>query len=108
MSVEGAELSVRTSRVLMEAGYTTLADVAAASDKDLLALDGFGAKSLSEIREYLDDAKRGCYDHAADAAELVGLPRSMSDADVVRWLNEHKTLLLALIRGEAVIVPKAK
>lgn len=49
------DLNLRPSLVedLVEAGFETIEDLESASDEDILAIDGIGPKSLSEIREAL-------------------------------------------------------
>jgi hypothetical protein len=44
-------LSAPANRALAEAGYTTLADVARAGERELLALHGVGPKAIRLLRE---------------------------------------------------------
>ncbi|MET1074425.1 MAG: DNA-directed RNA polymerase subunit alpha C-terminal domain-containing protein [Umezawaea sp.] len=48
-----ADLSAPARRALVGAGYTTLEQLAQATERDLLALHGFGAKSFGPIRRDL-------------------------------------------------------
>lgn len=50
-------LSRRAYRCLTEAGYRTLAEVAAAPREALFALPGFGAICLSEVRKLVKHAR---------------------------------------------------
>lgn len=51
-------LSIRTSNSLLNAGITSLDDVTAMSDADLMSLHMFGVGSLAELREKLGRAPR--------------------------------------------------
>ncbi|MEU4410580.1 helix-hairpin-helix domain-containing protein [Streptosporangium sp. NPDC023963] len=52
-----ANIGRPASRALAAAGYTTLAQVAATSERDLLRLHGMGPKAIGLLREAL--AERG-------------------------------------------------
>ena len=47
------ELSVRSTRILRENNITTIKQLRAMSDKELLSLKGLGKRSLAEIRTQL-------------------------------------------------------
>lgn len=51
------ELPMVIADALVEAGYERLADVAGASDEELLAVDGIGAERLAKIRELIGGVK---------------------------------------------------
>lgn len=48
-------LSARPLNALAKAGINTVRQIASLSDRELLELDGFGRKSLEELREVMDD-----------------------------------------------------
>lgn len=50
VSIQDLGLSARVINLLFGAGVRTLADLAATRSDDLLAIDGFGKKTLDEIR----------------------------------------------------------
>lgn len=47
------ELPRKPINILLRNGISTVADLLAASDSELAAMDGLGRKSLSEIREFI-------------------------------------------------------
>lgn len=47
------ELPRKPVNILLRNGISTVADLLAASDSELAAMDGLGNKSLSEIREFI-------------------------------------------------------
>lgn len=51
------ELSVRSTRILRENNITTIKQLRNMSDKDFLALKGFGKKSLKEVKMQLSYIK---------------------------------------------------
>lgn len=55
--VDTLDLSARTERALGEASIRTLGGIVQKTEEDLLAIDGFGAKSLEEIKEVLNTFK---------------------------------------------------
>jgi len=61
MSVEQLDLSVRTINCLRHAGISTVGEVLAHGEKELLSLRNFGQKSLTELNEKLEqiDVKMG-------------------------------------------------
>lgn len=52
-------LPTRTAELLERAGYQTLRSVGCAADEDLLSLPEIGPVVLREIRQTIDDARRG-------------------------------------------------
>ncbi len=61
--VDTLDLSSRTEKALSEASIRTLGGVVQKSEADLLALDGFGDKSLEEIKEVLNTFKLSLKDN---------------------------------------------
>ena len=61
--VDTLDLSARTEKALNEAGTRTLGGVVQKTEQDLLGLDGFGAKSLDEIKEVLNTFKLSLKDN---------------------------------------------
>ena len=55
--IDTLDLSVRTEKALTEANIRTLGGVVQKTEQDLLTLDGFGPKSLQEIKEVLTTFK---------------------------------------------------
>ena len=55
--VDTLDLSTRTEKALNEASIRTLGGIVQKTEEDLLELDGFGAKSLEEIKEVLNTFK---------------------------------------------------
>lgn len=68
----------------------TLKELDAISDDDLLRVPGMGRRSVRDIRESVD--------------AVLGLDKA-EDKHLHEWVDAHKALVLALTRGEAVIVP---
>ena len=67
--IDALNLPTRTRNALVRAGITTPDDLAARGDAELLALRGFGATSLAQVRERL--AARAGEQTAAPQAEPV-------------------------------------
>jgi DNA-directed RNA polymerase subunit alpha len=61
--VDTLDLSTRTEKALSEASIRTLGGVVQKTEQDLLDLDGFGAKSLEEIKEVLNTFKLNLKDN---------------------------------------------
>lgn len=61
--VDTLDLSTRTEKALSEASIRTLGGVVQKSEDDLLALDGFGDKSLEEVKEVLNTFKLNLKDN---------------------------------------------
>ncbi len=53
--IDSIQLSTRTLNALSEAGIRTVGGLIQKTEKDLLNLDGFGEKALSELKEVLAD-----------------------------------------------------
>lgn len=53
--IDGLEWSTRTHRLLSQMQITTLEELTCYSAKEFLAVKGFGARSLREVREMLDN-----------------------------------------------------
>ncbi len=52
-SIDDLDLSVRTSKVLSNAGVRTVAGLVLKSEEDLLNLEGLGEKGVQEIKDVL-------------------------------------------------------
>jgi DNA-directed RNA polymerase subunit alpha len=61
--VDTLDLSTRTEKALNEASIRTLGGIVQKTEQDLLDLDGFGAKSLEEIKEVLNTFKLSLKDN---------------------------------------------
>ena len=61
--VDTLDLSARTEKALSEASIRTLGGVVQKTEQDLLDLDGFGEKSLEEIKEVLNTFKLNLKDN---------------------------------------------
>ena len=70
--IEVLDLSMRTTNALRRANITTIGQVLAMSDSDLLHLRNFGQKSLTEIREALTA-------HGYERAEEIDLGEEAGD-----------------------------
>lgn len=91
MPIALLELSIRASNALRRwRPDLTVQDLISITDAELLRIPHMGPRSVKEIRE------------AVRALKLI--PRSEPD-DLSDWVERHRTLVLALMRGEAVIVP---
>ena len=55
--VDTLDLSARTERALSEASIRTLGGIVQKTEQDLLDIEGFGAKSLDEVKEVLNTFK---------------------------------------------------
>ncbi len=53
--IDSIQLSTRTLNALSEAGIRTVGGLIQKTEKDLLALNGFGDKGLKELKDVLDD-----------------------------------------------------
>lgn len=94
ISIRDMELSVRTSNCLQASGrYKTAADLDAETDDRLLRIPHLGPRCLKEIRTAIKGIR--------------GAKLNITE-EVMLWASDHQTLVQALIRGEAVIVPKIK
>lgn len=62
--IDTLELSARTEKSLIEANIRTLGGIVQKTGEDLLALDGFGAKSLEEVDQILSVFKLSLKDNA--------------------------------------------
>lgn len=92
VSINDAEFSVRLINTLQRSGrYKTLLDLDREIDDNLLRIPHMGVKQLKEIRETIRNVRAG---------EIT-----ISES-VLLWAREHETLILALMAGEATIVPK--
>lgn len=90
--ISDCEFSVRTSNALKATGKLwTLGELADMSDDELLSIPNLGRKSFKEIKEAIKNVEKG------------ELP---FEQKLWLWAVEHRILLMALIAGEAVIVPK--
>lgn len=65
-------LSARPLNALAKAGINTVRQIASLSDRELLELDGFGRKSLKEVREVMDD---------------LSLSRAIKDGRLDEWIH---------------------
>lgn len=93
LAINDCELSVRTTNALQRSGrYKTLADLDAASDDELRRVPHFGVKGIAEIRSVIRSVRFGALS---------------PNEEVTLWAIDHATLVTALMRGEAVIVPTA-
>lgn len=91
--IKDCELSPRTLNQLSRWRFgLTLGDLDLLSDEYLLQVPQFGRKCLKEMRDYI--------------ASLKGDEPAAPKIDVVNWALEHECLIMALIKGEAVVVPK--
>ncbi len=61
--IDTLDLSPRTEKALSEASIRTLGGVVQKTEQDLLAIDGFGPKSLQEIKEVLNTFKLSLKDN---------------------------------------------
>jgi DNA-directed RNA polymerase subunit alpha len=61
--IDTLDLSQRTEKALSEASIRTLGGIVQKTEQDLLALDGFGPKSLQEIKEVLNTFKLSLKDN---------------------------------------------
>jgi DNA-directed RNA polymerase subunit alpha len=52
--IEGLELGGRVSNMLRNAGISTVRELAATGEDELIAIPGFGKKALAEVREKLE------------------------------------------------------
>jgi hypothetical protein len=92
VSINDAELSVRACNALQRSGrYKTLLDLDRAPDDDLFRVPHLGPKCIKEIRAAIRSVR---------AADIT-----ISES-VLLWAREHETLILALMAGQAAIVPK--
>lgn len=92
VSINDAELSVRTTNALQRSGrYKTLLDLDRELDDNLFRVPHLGPRCIKEIRDAIRSVK------------AVNITISES---VLLWAREHETLILALMAGEASIVPK--
>lgn len=88
------ELSVRATNCLQNwRPGITIEELDKMSDLDLLRIPHMGRRTVKEIREVIRSVRQ---------SQL-----SISQ-EVMLWADAHQTLVLALIRGEAVIVPTPK
>jgi hypothetical protein len=71
----------------------TLAELHAISDDELLRVPGMGRRSVRDIRE------------SVEAIEAITGEDRAAKKRLHEWVDAHRTLVLALMRGEAVIVP---
>lgn len=92
LTVHDVELSIRTTGCIdrWRPGIT-LGELDKMPNDMLLGIRYFGRKSLIELREMI---------------KYLRTPKM--EAELEHWVYEHRSLIFALMRGEAVIVLKDK
>lgn len=89
--INDCEFSVRTRNALQRIGrFRTLADLDQVTDDDLHRWPGLGPRCIREIRETI---------------KAVRFSTLTLEEDMINWVVQHKTLVRALMNGEAVIMP---
>lgn len=87
------EFSVRLTRCLQNSPFATIAEAEQRPNSELMRIPGMGAKSVREFREALKFLREG---HAR------------SGEDVILWALEHRTAILALMRGEVYLTARVE
>ena len=85
------EFSVRLTNCLINSPFATLGEAARQPNRELRAMPRMGPKTVSEFRATL---------------EYLRQSTTAPDEDVVLWATEHRTLILALMRGEAFVTAR--
>jgi len=94
--IDALNLSTRARNALVRAGITTVEDLAARSDVELLLLRGFGPTSLAEVQERLAVWKQ---EHPPDEVVLAEEPATRPDESE----EEYESNVLALLPGRQVL-----
>jgi SNF2 family DNA or RNA helicase len=97
--IDALNLPARARNALVRAGVKTPEDVDARSDLELLALRGFGPKSLAQVRERLAAWERERQPEEAVPGEEPGAGPDTGD----EYGDEHGHELLTLLPGRRVL-----